>query len=533
MAADERNGITYSHQTISSWAKLSFLSRNLSPALTMREPDKLMAQQEKIQNAPLIRTSNGMDSAPSGGSIPLVDPKISVFRKNGQDSTNRKIFRAALTIGLVSTVAKGGAILKDLVVAHVFGRSDALDAFLIAFLVPSFVLALVMSSLGSALIPVLVETRQKRGAEAEQKLLSSMMFLSMSVLTLIAAVLGFFAPFYLRLLGSSFSTPKLLLTREILYCLMPFMVFSGLATFVSGVLSAYKKFALPALVPIATPLITIAAILLAPKSWSVFTLAIGVVAGGFLEAAILLRLLKTCGMRFHLRWNGLDSDVRRVLGQYAPVLAGSLLMCSTTVVDQAMAAMLPSGSVAALSYANKIVSLIVAIGAAALSTAALPYFSHMVAEQDWAGCRHTLKRYTALTLATTVPLTLALIALSHPLIRLIFQRGAFTAVDTDLVSRAQICYFIQLPFYMCGMLFVRFLSSIRRNDVLMYGSAISLALDISLNLVLMRKMGIAGIALSTSLVYVVAFVILGGLSMRLLRQRHFNAEIALGTGAAQ
>ena len=77
-----------------------------------------------------------------------------------QDSTNRKIFRAALTIGLVSTVAKGGAVFKDLVIAHTFGRSDALDAFLIAFLLPSFVLALVMSSLGLALIPVLVETKK-------------------------------------------------------------------------------------------------------------------------------------------------------------------------------------------------------------------------------------------------------------------------------------------------------------------------------------------------------------------------------------
>ena len=466
-------------------------------------------------------------------SSPLAKLNLRAFLKNGQDSTNRKIFRAAFTIALVSTVAKGGVVLKDLVVARVFGRSDALDAFLIAFLVPSFVLALVMSSLGSALIPVLVETRQKRGTEAEQKLLSSMMLLSMSFLVLIATLLGLFAPFYLPVLGSSFSAQKLLLTRQILYCLLPFLVFSGLAIFVSGVLSAYKKFALPALVPIATPLITIAAILWTPKSWSVFALAIGVVAGGFLEAAILLRLLKTCGMRFRLRWHGLDADVRSVLGQYAPVLAGSVLMCSTTVIDQAMAAMLPSGSVAALSYANKIVALIVAIGATALSTAILPYFSHMVAEQDWAGCRHTLKRYTALTFATTVPLTLALIAFSHPLIRLIFQRGAFTAVDTDLVSHVQICYFIQVPFYMCGMLFVRFLSSIRRNDVLMYGSAISLALDISLNLVLMRKMGIAGIALSTSLVYVVAFIILGALSVRLLRQRHFNAAVALGAGAAQ
>lgn len=486
-----------------------------------------MAQPEKIETVLPMPSSDGIEIGP------LAKLKIRIFGKDRQDSTNRKIFRAAMTIGLVSTVAKAGVVLKDLVVARVFGRSDALDAFLIAFLVPSFVLALVMSSLGSALIPVLVETKKNRGAKAEQKLLSSMMFLSLSVLVLIATLLGFFAPFYLRILGSSFSPGKLLLTRQILYCLLPYLVFSGLATFVSGVLSAYRKFAFPALVPILTPLLTIAAILVAPRSWSVFPLALGVVAGGFLEAAILLRVLKTCGMRFHLRWNGLDPDVLSVLRQYAPVLAGSLLMCSTTVVDQAMAAMLPSGSVAALSYANKIVGLIVAIGSTALTTAALPYFSHMVADGDWAGCRHTLKRYTVLTLAAFVPLTLLLIALSHPLIRLIFQRGAFQVADTDLVSRVQMCYFIQIPFYMCGMLFVRFLSSIRRNDVLMYGSAISLVLDISLNLVLMRKMGIAGIALSTSLVYLVAFVILGTVSLRLLRQRQFDAALALRAGAAQ
>jgi putative peptidoglycan lipid II flippase len=493
-----------------------------------------MTQQDKI-DTPITMLSNSAGSTLGSetgishqGVVGLAKAKAFVLLTNGKGSTNRKIFRAAMTIGLVSTVAKGGAVLKDLVVAHVFGRSDALDAFLIAFLLPAFVLNLVMGSLGSALIPVLIETRQKRGVEAEQKLLSSMMFLSTSALILIAAALGLFAPFYLHILGSSFSAPKLLLTREILYCILPFVVFSGLATFVSGVLSAYKKFALPALVPIVTPLITIAAILWAPKSWSVFPLAIGVVAGGFLEAAILLRLLKTCGMRFRLRWHGLDADVRSVLRQYAPVLAGSVLMCSTTVVDQAMAAMLPSGSVAALSYAYKIVGLIIATGATALSTAALPYFSHMAAEQDWAGCRHTLKRYTALTLATTVPLTLALIALSHPLIRLVFQRGAFTAADTDLVSHVQVFYFIQIPFYMCGMLFVRFLSSIRRNDVLMYISAINLALDISLNLFLMRRMGIAGIALSTSLVLFASFVFLGICAVKLFPEERLLVSAAAG-----
>jgi putative peptidoglycan lipid II flippase len=234
-------------------------------------------------------------------------------------------------------------------------------------------------------------------------------------------------------------------------------------------------------------------------------------------------------MPFRLRWNGLDSEVRSVLQQYAPMLAGSFLMCSTTVVDQAMAAMLPSGSVAALSYGYKIVGLIVAIGATALTTAALPYFSHMATEQDWAGCRHTLTRYTALVLGITMPLMLALIAFSHPLIRLVFQRGAFNALDTDLVSRVQQCYFIQIPFYMCGMLFVRFLSSIRRNDVLMYGSAISLTLDVSLNFILMRKMGIAGIALSTSLVLFVSFVYLGVCTIKFFPdKRLFASSVASG-----
>src|SRR5947209_3376182 len=197
-------------------------------------------------------------------------------------------------------------------------------------------------------------------------------------------------------------------------------------------------------------------------------------------------------------------------------------MESTTVVDQSMAAMLPAGSVAALSYAKKIVTAVLAIGATALSTAALPYFSKMAVEDDWHGCRHTLKRYSALVASTAVPFTVVLIVFSRPLVRLLFQRGAFTGMDTELVSWVQICYSIQIPFYIVGMLFVRFLTSIRRSDVLMYASAINLALDVILNLVLMRRMGVAGIALSTSLVYLVSCLFLAACSVRLLAQERFS-----------
>src|SRR5258707_3347207 len=200
-------------------------------------------------------------------------------RTDGQDSTNLKIFRAAMTVGLLGALARAGAAVKDLIVAQAFGRSDPLDAFLIALLLPAFVLTLMMSSLGSALIPVLVETRQKLGLDGTQKLLSSMMLLSMASLALIGVLLGLFAPYYLPLLGSSFAGDKLRLTRQILYCLLPFVLFSGFATFVSAALNAGKKLALPAVVPLVTPLITIALTLLRTKSSGVLSLAGGLVVG--------------------------------------------------------------------------------------------------------------------------------------------------------------------------------------------------------------------------------------------------------------
>jgi putative peptidoglycan lipid II flippase len=450
--------------------------------------------------------------------------RFQLFRTAGRDSTNRKIFRAALTVGLLGILAKAGLAARELIVARSFGRSDTLDAFLIAFLLPSFVMNLLMGALGAALVPVLMEMRREGSPDKDTKLLSSIMFLSVVALSAMAILLGLFAPLYLPYLGSSFPPAKLLLTRQLLYAVLPFVLFGGITVFLSVVLNAGETFALPAVIPLLTPLVTIAFVVSVPTNWGAWSLAAGAVAGSFFEAVILLRVLNTHGMRLNLKWNGLDSQLRRVLGQYAPMLAGAFLMGSTTVVDQSMAAMLPAGSVSALSYANKITGAVLAIGATALSTAALPYFSKMVAEHDWHGCRHTLKRYTVLVAAVTIPFTLLLIVLAGPLVKLFLERGAFTSADTQLVSRVLICYCLQIPFYVCGMLLVRFLSAMRRNDLLMYASAVNLVLDIVLNLVLMRRWGIAGIALSTSLVYVASFLFVAICSVKLLAGERFSVE---------
>src|SRR5215467_2373949 len=105
-----------------------------------------------------------------------------IFPNSRPDSINRKIFRAASIVALFGVLTKVAATLKELTVANSFGRSDALDAFLMAFALPTFLTSILMSGLGAALLPVLMETRREQGPDAAQRLLSNIVFLSVIAL---------------------------------------------------------------------------------------------------------------------------------------------------------------------------------------------------------------------------------------------------------------------------------------------------------------------------------------------------------------
>jgi putative peptidoglycan lipid II flippase len=181
-------------------------------------------------------------------------------------------------------------------------------------------------------------------------------------------------------------------------------------------------------------------------------------------------------------------------------------MCGTILVDQSMAAMLGPGSVSTLNYAGKAVTLILGIGSISLGTAVFPHFSHMVAASDWAGIRHTLKTYTHLILLVTIPLTLILAYFSEPIVRLFFERGAFTSVDTWRVSQVQVYFLFQVPFYLLGILIVRLISSLNMNRIFMQAASINLLCKIVFNYLLMQRLGAGGIALSTTLMYMVSVI---------------------------
>jgi putative peptidoglycan lipid II flippase len=243
-------------------------------------------------------------------------------------------------------------------------------------------------------------------------------------------------------------------------------------------------------------------------SLGIFALAVGLVCGLLLEMIILGLTLKRQGFFLLPKWYGFDQHLRQVSGQYTPMIAGAFLMSSTTLVDQAMAAMLSSGSVAALNYGYRVIAFPISLAMTALGTAVIPYFSKMVAHQDWGKIRHTLQRYLSLTFVFSIPITGCIILFSKSIIQWLFQRGNFTEGDTYLVSEIQVLFALQIPFIIGSILLVRLISSLQINQVLMWGALLNLISNITLNYLFMKKIGVAGIALSTSCVMMISFFFL-------------------------
>jgi putative peptidoglycan lipid II flippase len=423
-------------------------------------------------------------------------------------STNRKILGAAAIIASLTLIVKLASLTKEIVVAGSFGTADALDAFLMASLLPTSATIIIGSTVKAALIPTYVRVREQEGNEPAQRLFSSIMVLSIALLTLAAFIMVFASPFYLPIIASGFSDEKIKLTRGLLQLLSPVIVIFGLNAVWGALLNADRSFGLVAITPVVTPLMMILFLVFGGSTWGIRSLAIGTVCGMFLEASIIGAALKRRGISLLPKWYGLDENVRQVIRQLAPLISGAILMCGMDFADQAMAAMLGPGSVSALNYGKRIISVPLSLSAIALGTAVIPYFSSMVARQDWPAVRHTLKRLYFLIFMVSVPGTLILIKFSAPVVSLLYQRGSFSVSDTLQVASIQSLYALQIPFYIAGIVVLRLLSSMQANKIFLTGNMINLVVCISLNVIFIKWLGIAGIALSTSCVYLISFIYL-------------------------
>jgi putative peptidoglycan lipid II flippase len=440
-------------------------------------------------------------------------------------STNRRIFAAMVAVGIATLFGKIVAMARDMAVASFFGTSDAVDAFFIALAVPSYVSQVLTGSLPVALVPVYLRVQERDGVRAAARLLSSLVIVAGALVAVASVLLALAAPIVLPLAGATFGGAKLALTYRLFLIILPAIFISGISGVFAGVLNAHERFVLAALTPAFMSVMSMAFLLVAGHRWGIYALAIGMSVGYLAEVLVLAFAVGRRKLFAATPWRvWRHVEVREVLSQYAPLLIGAALMSSSPLIDQTMAASLGAGKVAALSYGSKIVAAGLGIAITAVTTAIFPHFSRMVATEDWAGLRHTTRTYSRLVLAGTVPTVLLIVVFSSPIIRALFERGAFTPSDTLVVANIQTLFALQIPFYVLGMIGVRLLSATGANRTLMWISIGNFVTNIVGNYICMQIWDVAGIALSTSIVYMLSATALYICVAR--RIRHLEGRVA-------
>jgi putative peptidoglycan lipid II flippase len=419
-------------------------------------------------------------------------------------SASRRMLADTVTVGGWTAAVKVAGAVKVILAARLFGAGDAMDAFLIAFLLPAFFIDLLAGPLDSALIPALIELRQAQGREAAEVLYQNVLAGAGAAFFLAAAAASALCGFILPLLAPGFGADKLALTRQLLLVMIAVVPLSGLAGTWRAVLNSEHQFAYSAAVPLLTPVASIVALLSVAKQSGIMALAVATLAGGALEAVAAGVGAKRAGYAILPRWAGVTTALRQVANQYAPLVAVTLVMTGTTLIDQGMAARLGSGSVADLSYGTRLLGVLIVIGPTAVGTAVLPHISVGAMLANPQTLRATLRSYGLAILALILPVTAALAYFSPLIIRILFQQGAFSEQATHVVSAVQQASLLQLPVAVLLALEIRLTSALKANHVLYRVAALSLALTFALDYVFMRWWGVVGIALAGAAIRLVS-----------------------------
>jgi putative peptidoglycan lipid II flippase len=263
-------------------------------------------------------------------------------------------------------------------------------------------------------------------------------------------------------------------------------------------LNALGKFTFPGLAQLTVPAVAITGLWAFGDRYGIKVIAIGMFIGQLLNLVLVSHHLNKMGYSIKPKWSAHYSTITAFLPQYAPQVASALFIAAMPLVGSALASTLASGSVATFNLGNKVVLFATGLIGTVITTVMLPYFSSLIAKNHLLEVRRELCFFLVATTLLTVPAALILYLLIDDAVALVFEGGALGASDVNTLGRVIKFGIIQLPFFTCGMLLLRFAVANRQSMMVMLASFVGLGIGMALSYPLMSHMGVAGIALATT-----------------------------------
>ena len=418
-----------------------------------------------------------------------------------------KIAKSAGLVSIAIMCSRVLGLVREQVMASLFGAGTAYDSFVVAFRIPNLLRDLFgEGALSAAFVAVFSDYDQNKGAAATWRLANNVLVCIGILLSIITIIGMYFARPIVMLIASDFAqvSGKLALTSQLTVIMFPFLIFVSLAAVVMGILNSKNRFFIPSMASSFFNLgsviggVSLAFIMPHFGQPAIVGMAIGTLLGGFLQFVGQLPTLFKTGFKFKPTCDWHDPGLRRIFVLMIPAVVGLGATQINIFVNTNFAASCAEGSVSWLNYAFRLVQFPIGVFGVAVSIATMPIISRCAAVKDIDGLKETYVSALTMGACLTIPATVGLYYLSTPIIRLIFEHGRFTPHDTLMTSQALSFYVLGLFGYASVKITVPVFYALNDTRYPVIGSFLAVGTNIIMIILTIGSLQHKAIALSTS-----------------------------------
>lgn len=406
--------------------------------------------------------------------------------------------KTAFMIMIISVVSKVFGFLRDLILSYFYGASGISDAYLISMTIPGVIFSFIGVGLVNGFIPMYTNIENEEGIEKADRFTNNLTNIVMIFTALLFLAGVIFTEPLVKLFATGFSGDTLKLAVLFSRITMVSIFFVGLTYIFSGYLQLKENYLIPAMIGLPLNIFTIVGIVISSRG-NTTLLAIGSLIATVSQFLLLVPSIIKKGFKYERVVDFKDKYIKRMIIIVIPLVIGSSVDQVNILIDRTLASSISVGGISSMNYANKLSNFVITLFVLSIVTVMYPVISKMAAKKDMEGLKASVRNVISTVVIVIMPAMVMAMMFSKDIVEILFKRGNFDSEAVNMTSNALFFFSIGMMGFALREVLSRVFYSIQDTRTPVINGVIAMVLNIILNLILSRYMGISGLALATSL----------------------------------
>lgn len=415
--------------------------------------------------------------------------------------------KATFLLMIATVISKVLGFIRELVLASSYGVSIYSDAYIISMNIPLVICSTIGLTICTIFIPLYIEINSKNGKMGALKFTNNI-FNIVFIMSIFLIILGvIFMEQLVTIFAIGFKDEVLNITVNFSRILMLSILFTALGNVMTAYLQSHNNFIIPGIISIPKNIIVICSIILSVK-YGPYIMIWGTLLGSIFELLIQIPSAAKIGYKYNLYIDIKDIYIKKAFYLIGPILIGVGVNQINVMVDRTLASTLISGSVSALNYANKLNGFVMAMFISSIGTVIYTILSKLSSQENRESFIESITQAINSVVLLIVPISVGAIVLSTPIVKILFERGEFDAKATSMTATALMMYSIGMVGIGLRDILGKVFYSIQDTKTPMINGVITMIMNIILNIILVKYLKLAGLALATSISAIIGIFLL-------------------------